>query len=224
MVNNTKVQLFTTQNGGSMNGIPARIDRLKTKILSQPRFASVEQAQIITESYKKHNGKPRIIQRAYALKDALDKMTINVEPEELIVGNRTAGVRSGVVFPEAGSSWVDREFDTLPTRPQDRFEVNVRDKEIFENEIEPYWAGRSLEDILKKNYGQEISEISRVVKINQMDHAQGHICPDCKAWLETGPAGLKSIAREKQKRPRVRLFCGFPSKTSACARAVLVKQ
>ena len=188
-----------TQNGGSMNGIPARIDRLKTKILSQPRFASVEQAQIITESYKKHNGKPRIIQRAYALKDALDKMTINVEPEELIVGNRTAGVRSGVVFPEAGSSWVDREFDTLPTRPQDRFEVNVRDKEIFENEIEPYWAGRSLEDILKKNYGQEISEISRVVKINQMDHAQGHICPDCKAWLETGPAGLKSIAREKQK-------------------------
>ena len=143
-----------TQNGGSMNGIPARIDRLKTKILSQPRFASVEQAQIITESYKKHNGKPRIIQRAYALKDALDKMTINVEPEELIVGNRTAGVRSGVVFPEAGSSWVDREFDTLPTRPQDRFEVNVRDKEIFENEIEPYWARRSLEDILKKNYGQ----------------------------------------------------------------------
>ena len=43
-------------------------------------------------------------------------MEIRVEPEELIVGNRTAGVRYGVVFPESGSTWVDKEFETLPTK------------------------------------------------------------------------------------------------------------
>lgn len=53
-------------------------------------------------------------------------MEIRVEPEELIVGNRTAGVRYGVVFPESGSTWVDKEFETLPTRPQDRFNVHKK--------------------------------------------------------------------------------------------------
>lgn len=58
-------------------------------------------------------------------------MEIRVEPEELIVGNRTAGVRYGVVFPESGSTWVDKEFETLPTRPQDRFNVHQEDIETF---------------------------------------------------------------------------------------------
>ena len=43
--------------------------------------------------------------------------------------------------------------------------------------IYPYWKGKSLEDAIKGTYGKEINEISKVVKINQKDHAQGHICP-----------------------------------------------
>ncbi len=45
-----------------------RIRSLKEKMLSEPRFASIEQALIITNTYKKNEGKPRIIQRALALK------------------------------------------------------------------------------------------------------------------------------------------------------------
>ena len=124
-------------------------------------------------------------------------MEIRVEPGELIVGNRTAGVRSGVVFPESGSTWVDREFEMLPTRPQDRFEVREEDIKEFREEIKPYWAGKSLEDVLKARYGKEIAEISKIAKINQTDHAQGHICPDCSLWLRLGPAKLRAQAEEK---------------------------
>ncbi len=177
-----------------------RISVLKEKMLSEERFASVEQARIITESYKDHEDIPRILQRAYALKAALEKLEIRVEPEELIVGNRTAGVRNGVVFPESGSSWVDREFETLPVRPQDRFQVREEDIACFREEIKPYWEGKSLEDVLKKEYGEEIDRISRVVKINQKDHAQGHICPDCEMWLKKGPSGLLREARELEQK------------------------
>ena len=118
----------------------ARIGRLKERMLSEPRYASIEQAKIITKTYQANEEKPRIIQRALALKAALEQMEIRVEPEELIVGNRTAGVRYGVVFPESGSSWVDREFETLPTRPQDRFQVREEDIRCFREEIKPYWA------------------------------------------------------------------------------------
>jgi formate C-acetyltransferase len=174
-----------------------RITYLKNKMLSEPRYASIEQALIITDTYKQNEDKPRIIQRALSLKAALEQMKINVEPEELIVGNRTAGVRYGVVFPESGSTWVDREFETLPTRPQDRFNVNKEDIKTFREVIKPYWEGKSLEDILNQRYGKEINEIGKVVKINQKDHAQGHICPNCVEWLQFGPAGYRKMAEEK---------------------------
>ena len=173
-----------------------RISILKDKMLSEPRYASIEQALIITETYKNNENKPRIIQRALALKNALLNLKINAEPEEMIVGNRTAGVRYGVVFPESGSTWVDKEFETLPVRPQDKFNVREKDIKIFREIIKPYWEVKSLEDVLKKEYGKEINEIAKVVKINQKDHAQGHICPNCEKWLKKGPAGIKAEAEK----------------------------
>lgn len=173
-----------------------RISILKDKMLSEPRYASIEQALIITETYKNNENKPRIIQRALTLKNALLNLKINAEPEEMIVGNRTAGVRYGVVFPESGSTWVDKEFETLPVRPQDKFNVREEDIKIFREIIKPYWEGKSLEDVLKKEYGKEINEIAKVVKINQKDHAQGHICPNCEKWLKKGPAGIKAEAEK----------------------------
>ena len=186
-----------------------RIESLKDRMLSVPRYASIEQAKIITETYKKHEDEPRILQRAYSLKACLEKIAISAEPEELIVGNRTAGVRYGVVFPESGSTWVDKEFETLPTRPQDRFNVREEDIKYFREVIYPYWQGKSLEDVLKKRYGKEIDEISKVAKINQKDHAQGHINPDCAGWLKKGPAGLKAEAEsylEKETDEEKKLF------------------
>ena len=171
-----------------------RISVLKDKMLSEKRYASIEQAKIITDTYKQHEDEPRIMQRAYSLKNCLEKINISVEPEEMIVGNRTAGVRYGVVFPESGSTWVDKEFETLPTRPQDKFNVHEEDISYFREVIYPYWQGKSLEDVLRARYGKEIDEIAKIVKINQKDHAQGHINPDCKGWLEKGPAGLKAEA------------------------------
>ena len=186
-----------------------RIESLKDRMLSVPRYASIEQAKIITETYKKHEDEPRILQRAYSLKACLEKIAISAEPEELIVGNRTAGVRYGVVFPESGSTWVDKEFETLPTRPQDKFNVREEDIKYFREVIYPYWQGKSLEDVLKKRYGKEIDEISKVAKINQKDHAQGHINPDCAGWLKKGPAGLKAEAEsylEKETDEEKKLF------------------
>lgn len=167
-----------------------RIEVLKTRMLEQPRYVSIEQALIITKTYQEHETDSKQVKRAWSLYNALTQIEIGIEPEELIVGNRTKGVRYGVVFPESGISWVDREFETIPTRPQDKFLVHPEDIETFRKVIVPYWKGKSLEDIVHQRIGDEISEISKVVKINQTDHAQGHICPNVKEWLELGPAGV----------------------------------
>lgn len=176
-----------------------RISILKDKMLSQPRFVSIEQALIITRTYQENEDKSIPYKRALSLYNALNEIEIGMEPEELIVGNRTKGVRYGVVFPESGISWVDREFETIPTRPQDKFNVRPEDIETFRKVIVPYWKGKSLEDVIKNRFGNEISAISKVVKVNQTDHAQGHICPNVKEWLQLGPQGYIDLARNHLK-------------------------
>lgn len=174
--------------------LPARIASLKEQMLAEPRFATIEQAKIVTESHKLTEDQPRCIQRAEALKAALSRITIRIEPDERIVGNRTPGVRGGVVFPETGASWVDKEFESLPTRQQDRFQVRPEDIKTFREEILPYWKGRSLEDQVRREVGPQVDAIGKVVKINQKDHSQGHICPNTKKWLALGPAGIRQQA------------------------------
>lgn len=173
-----------------------RIDVLKKRMLDEPRYMSIEQARIITAVYKANPDKPVILKRALALRAALEQLDLAIQPEELIVGNRTKGVRGGVVFPESGASWVDKEIETLPTRPQDRFHVRPEDVVEFREEIYPFWKGRSLEDVIAEAGGEEINAIAKVAKINQKDHAQGHICPDTQLWLKLGPSALRRQAED----------------------------
>jgi pyruvate formate-lyase/glycerol dehydratase family glycyl radical enzyme len=174
-----------------------RILSLKNKTLSSVRYLSIEQAKIITRTYQQNEDLHVNIRRALALSNSLDEMPISIDPDELIVGNRTPDNRAGVVFPEAGINWLLKEIDTLPDRAQDPFLVRREDKEYFIEEIEPYWHGKTMEDDIYNYFGEEISSIERVVKINQKDHAQGHICPDVEGWLRHGPAGLLKNARTK---------------------------
>ena len=48
-----------------------RVLRLKNKMLAEPRYASIEQALIITRTYQENEQEPVIIKRALALKNAL---------------------------------------------------------------------------------------------------------------------------------------------------------
>lgn len=176
-----------------------RIMRLKSKALVKERFVSIEQAKIITACYKENEKEPIAKKRALSCLEACKKIEIALDPDELIVGNRTKESRAGVIFPEGGITWVEREIDDLMTRKQDRFTVRPEDRACFFEEILEYWRGKTLEDRVEEEAGEEIASMKQVVKINQTDHAQGHICPNSKEWLEKGPAGLKAEVQEKLK-------------------------
>jgi len=172
-----------------------RTERLKQRLLAEPRYVSIDQAKLVTESYKLTEGEHKVCRRAKALAHVLHHLPIRIAPDELIVGNRTPTSRAGVVSPEAAIAWVDREIETLPTRPQDRFEVRDQDIRDFRETILPYWRGKTLEDRVYGCLREDIAPIVTVVKINQKDHAQGHIIPNVRKWLAVGPAGLLEQAR-----------------------------
>ena len=174
-----------------------RIKQLKRNMIEEQRYASIEQARIITKAYQENEDKSITMKRALSLYESLKKIEIRIDAGELIVGNRTKGVRAGVIFPESGISWINDEIESLSDRPQDKFKVRPEDIEIFRNEIMPYWKGKTLEDKIAEKIGEEKSLIGKVAKINQTDHAQGHICPNTEQWLFKGPSGLIEDVEKK---------------------------
>ena len=180
--------------------VTERIQRLRRQTLEEPRYLTVEQARLITRAYREHEGESIPLKRAYALRASMDQLEIRIDEGELIVGNRSKESCGGVVFPEGGIKWLEREIDDLETRPQDRFLVRPEDRAYFFEELVPFWEGKTLEDNIGKALPEEIKACEVVGKLNQKDHAQGHICPNVKEWLAKGPAGLLAEAREKKGR------------------------
>ena len=176
-----------------------RILSLREKTLSSERYLSVEQARIITSIYKQNENLPVILKRSKALAQTLLDIPVFIDPDELIVGNRTPDIRAGVLFPEAGLTWLTEEIDGLPQRSQDPFNVRPEDLAHFKEDIEPYWRGNTLEDAVYMSFGKQIKEIEKVVKINQKDHAQGHICPKVEDWLKYGPVGLLKVVKKRKE-------------------------
>jgi formate C-acetyltransferase len=158
----------------------------------------MEQACLITASYKEHQNESNMMKRAFALESAMLNIGIRIDANELVVGNRSPESCGGIVFPEGGIKWLEREIDILESRPQDQFLVRTEDRNAFFEEIVPFWEGKTLENAIDDSLTEEMKRSEIVGKLNQKDHAQGHICPDVKTWLALGPMGLLDRV-QKQK-------------------------
>ena len=115
-----------------------RITLLKEKMLNEPRYVSIEQARIITRIYQENESLSIPKKRALSLKAALEELEIGVEKEELIVGNRTKGVRYGsrvTAFPKSrwliSSFWQNTQPREQPEKkmvPEPRVSYSLKDR------------------------------------------------------------------------------------------------
>ncbi len=131
----------------------------------------------------------------------VSKMPIAIDQDEIFVGNRSLLPRMGVIAPEGAVNWIDGELDTLPSRPQDPFNISPDQIRELREEIFPYWRGKTLEDMVEARLTNEVkaAEQGKAFKLNQTDHAQGHILPDVPAWLRLGITGLRAQVRAAQQ-------------------------
>lgn len=185
------------------NQLPQRLKTIKSRLLSDKRQIDIERARLTTESYRATEGEPMVIRRAKMLRHLAENLSIIITDEELIVGNRSLLPRMGVIAPEGAVNWVDSELDTLHSRPQDRFTIQPEHNQELRESIFPYWQGHTLEDTVKDRIPEHIRVVvdGKAVKLNQTDHAQGHILPDVEGWLRNGVEGYRQKIHEARKRP-----------------------
>lgn len=79
-----------------------RISFLKERLPSGVKEQCFDRAILITEGYKNAASEPIIIRRAKALANVLNKMTVRIFDEELIVGDQSVSHQAGHNYPEFG--------------------------------------------------------------------------------------------------------------------------
>jgi pyruvate formate-lyase/glycerol dehydratase family glycyl radical enzyme len=177
------------------NRMTSRIERLKTALFASPREISLERALLYTASHRTTEGEPTLLRRAKATAWILDHVEITLREDELIAGNRTVKPRAGIISPEMDPYWLLKELDAFSTRPQDRFTISEEDKQIYREQLFPYWESRSMKDFINSQMPEEVKAATKtqIFSINQTDKGQGHIIIDYPRLLS---GGLDSLVTE----------------------------
>ncbi len=86
----------------TVRGTRSKIERMKERLLASPYEVCIERALLYTRSYRETEGQPPAMRAAKALARTLAEMTIHIDDDELIVGNRTSKRLAGVIPVERG--------------------------------------------------------------------------------------------------------------------------
>jgi formate C-acetyltransferase len=184
------------------SAISPRAGLLKDRLLSIIPEICCERAELITESYQETEGMPIILRRAKALQKILEKMTIRVDPDELIVGNHTPKPRSSPIFPEFSFAWIEAEFDRLAKRTGDVFLISEECKERLSH-VFKYWQGKTTQEYAANLMPADAkaAQAHGVFTVgNYFFLGVGHICVDYGMILQKGFLGIKAdVLKEKEK-------------------------
>ena len=182
------------------HGCTERINRLHDQYYSFKPSICIERALSYTRAYKETENETTVIRRAKALKRVIEEKTISIQPDELIVGTRGSNPRSAEVTPETYWRWIEREIDTVATRPQDPYSITEEQKKILKEEIFPYWKGKSMEEFYDANVSDELKNIvydTGIIFGGRSQCGPGTISADyADIVLKKGFKGVQKLAEE----------------------------
>jgi formate C-acetyltransferase len=67
-----------------------RMNHFRESVLTKKPYIDAERALLVTEAYKAHLNQPSTVKRALMLQNILEKMSIYIEEDTLIVGNQAS--------------------------------------------------------------------------------------------------------------------------------------
>ncbi len=124
-----------------------RIRKLREQSRETKPSISVERARLITEFYRSDQarGLSTPVARARAFQYILENKAVEFNEGELIVGERGHAPRATPTYPEI-TVHSRQDLEILDTRERISYTVDHETQEIYENDIIPFWRGRSIRD------------------------------------------------------------------------------
>ena len=175
-----------------------RMNDFREKVLDKKPYICAERALVATESYRLYQNQPPVMKRALMLKNILEKMSIYIEDETLIVGNQAASNKDAPIFPEYTLEFVIDELDKFEKRDGDVFYITEETKAALRS-IAPFWENNNLrakgEALLPEevNVFMETGFFGMEGKLNSGD---AHLAVDYEQLLKIGLVGYEKRVRQ----------------------------
>jgi len=123
-----------------------RVAKLRQESFEAQPSISVERAVLVTRFYEKNHGKYSIpVLRALNFKNLCQKKTLYIGAKELIVGERGPYPKAVSTFPELTCHSAE-DLRILNSRAMTRYLVSDEDIATYQNEVIPYWQGRTMRE------------------------------------------------------------------------------
>ena len=127
-----------------------RIEALRQQYLATRVDMDVYNAKYLTEGFKASEGQPWIIQNAIGYYHQCMKKHVYIQDHELLVGGPGFKPRCGILCADSSASILDKELDTMSTRPYDPFYMSDEAKRIYVEDVKDYWKDRCVLDRCNK--------------------------------------------------------------------------
>jgi len=133
-----------------------RIEKLRNQSLHAVYTISAERAMLVTDFYKNHVSLADSIpvQRAKAFHYILTNKFVCINDDELIVGERGPAPKATPTYPEINLHSL-KDLDILNTREKVWFRVDAQTRDIYEEQIIPFWKGKSNRERVMVNMRPE---------------------------------------------------------------------
>ena len=178
-----------------------RIARLREESVKAEVKISDERAKLITEFCKSGitTGKSIPIQRALAFEYLMEHVSLPIEDGQLVVGLRGTGPQEVPTYPEICTHSME-DLEILNSRENMPYKVDDKTRELYENEIIPFWKGKPMRDIIFENLPQEwIEAYEAGIWTEFMEQrAPGHTAGGERIF-KTGLLDIKEEIKEKMQ-------------------------
>lgn len=181
----------------------ARINRLKERVIATRPEMDLENARILTRGFKQALSEPLVLQKAKAFRLQCLEKSIKIWDDELIVGCSGSKIRGGILCADTCWSVLNEELDTISHRAYDPFYLNPADRNIFEQEIKPFWKGKSNYEEWLAQIPEDTKELrdNGVVYINRKAvRGFGETTAGYQWLIKEGIEGIETIVSARRDR------------------------
>ncbi len=182
-------------------GVTQRVQKLREQSLNAVPTLSIERAQLVTEAYKKYEGKVSIpVLRALTFKHLCENKTICINEGELIVGERGPVPQAAPNYPELCCHSL-QDLEIMNNREKISFKVDDETKRIQKEEIIPFWQGKAIRDKMMAQMTDEWKECYDAGIFTEFmeQRAPGHTVADGKIYKKGFLDFKKDIEEEIEK-------------------------
>ncbi|MBQ6798878.1 MAG: glycyl radical protein [Oscillospiraceae bacterium] len=186
------------ENKAHFGSLTPRMQAYRESVLDKKPYIDAQRALLATESYKANVHQSPVMKRALMLQNILEKMSIYIEDETVLVGNQASSNRDAPVFPEYTLKFILDELDLFEKRDGDVFYITEETKEQIRS-IAPFWENNNLRSRGEMLIPEEMSvymETGFFGMEGKLNAGDAHIVVDYANVLKKGLRDFERRTRE----------------------------